>query len=79
MDENEQEITQSYILLQFIAPGSVVFQSKFENITPMQMLAVAHFLEFEGKSALQEQKMQERQKEHEMPKIALPGNPKVKL
>jgi len=79
VDENEQEIPQSYILFQFTAPGTVIFQSKFENITPFQMLAVAHFLEFEGKLALQQQRVQEMQRQEELPKIALPGNPKVKL
>ena len=79
VNENEQEVPQSYILLQFTAPGTVIFQSTFENITPYQMLAVAHFLEFEGKLALQQQKIQEAQRQQEMPTIALPGKPQVNL
>ena len=77
MDENEN-VPQSYILIQFTAPGTVIFQSKFENVTPLQMLAIAHLLEFEGKSALQEQKFQEAQRgDHQ--KIVLPGTPQIRM
>ena len=71
MDENENA-QQSYLLIQFASPGSVLFQPTFENVTPFQLLAIAHFLEFEGKSMLQEHKFQEKQKE-QMNKIITPG------
>ena len=77
MNENEN-VPQSYILIQFTAPGTVVFQSKFENVTPLQMLAISHLLELEGKLALQEQKIQEKQREGAQ-KIALPGTPHIQM
>lgn len=77
VDENEQ-IPQSYILLQFTSIGSVIVKSTFENVTPLQILSMAHLLELEGKLALQEQKFQEQQKQ-DISKIALPGKSNIKL
>jgi hypothetical protein len=76
MDENE-EIPQSYILIQFHSTGSVLFQPTLEGVTPFQLLAVAGFLEEEAKDMLRQYKEQEKRKQ-EMTQIAIPGNPQVK-
>lgn len=72
MSENEEE--RSYILMQFVAPGSVVFNAQFENVTPLQILALAHYLEYRGKRTLAEEESQ-RMAQQEQQKIIVPKQP----
>lgn len=74
----DEELQQSYILIQFAEFGSVLFKPTFENLSPFQILAVAHFLEDEGKALLQQHRIQEMQKA-QMQQIAIPGTPQVNL
>jgi len=67
----------SFLLAQFKEVNSVEFV-KFmpNNVSPLQLLALAHYLEFVGKSTLQAQEIKRavelEQQEQEKPKIAVP-------
>ncbi len=55
-DENNNE-EKSFIYIEFAGIGSAEIQDyNLENVTPFQLLAMAHFLEFEGKGSLAVQK-----------------------
>lgn len=67
----------SFILVQFKEVNSVeLIKFMPNNISPLQLLALAHYLEFIGKSTLQAQEIKRavelEQKEQEKPKIILP-------
>ena len=55
MDENKQEQPKSYVFVAFADVGSVVLTAQFESVTPLQVLALAQYLELKGKSALMEE------------------------
>jgi hypothetical protein len=73
LDENEKE---SKITIVFDSYGSVIFTSQFQNVNPMQLLALSQYLEFEGKSALQAAKIQAmmNREEQNKPKIEVPDS-----
>jgi hypothetical protein len=67
----------SFVLVQFKEVNSVELVTFApNNVSPLQILALAHYLEFVGKSTLQAQEIQRavelEQKEQEKPKIVLP-------
>lgn len=70
-DEKESKIT-----ITFEDYGSVLFTSQFQNVNPMQILALSQYLEFEGKSALQTAKIQAMmaREEQNKPKIEVPDS-----
>ena len=70
-DEKESKIT-----ITFEDYGSVLFTSEFQNVNPMQILALSQYLEFEGKSALQTIKIQAMmaREEQNKPKIEVPDS-----
>jgi hypothetical protein len=67
----------SFVVVRFAATGSVVFQAQFEGVTPMQMLALAGWLEVKAKNELIKSENQraeeEAQKSISRPKLVLPG------
>lgn len=80
-DENTNE-EKSFIYIEFEDVGSVeITNYKLENVSPLQLLAVSAFLEFEGKATLsvqraaQMQAQLERQKQQQIvvptPNIAI--------
>jgi len=75
MAEVEQE--RSLIVIQFTAPGSVVFQAQFEGVTPMQMMAIAGWMEVKAKNAIiqaeNERAAEEARNSIARPKLVLPG------
>lgn len=77
--EEEQKPTkpESYVWVQFAAPGSVYFALDMDGVTPLQMLALSAFFELKGKNALIQQENQraedEAQKSIARPKLVLPG------
>ncbi len=59
-ENNNKE--KSFIYIEFADIGSAEIQNyKLENVSPFQLLAMAHFLEFEGKGALAVQKAAQMQ------------------
>lgn len=69
--------TNSVVFVQFKEINSVdIVQLGLKNVTPMQILALAHFLEYKGKSTLsvqEAQAMAEKERmEQERPKIEVP-------
>lgn len=61
----EEEKSESFLGVKFVDVGSVVFENiQVSNLTPLQMLAFAAFLEVEAKSRLAE--------EREMRKVQVP-------
>ena len=54
MSENEEK---SFVYIEFEDIGSAeITNYKLENVSPIQLLAMAHFMEFEGKGALATQR-----------------------
>ena len=77
-DEKER----SYILIEFKDLDSAIFDAHFEHIVPGQMLAVASYLEFEGKNQLAMQRAAQMQAElmkQQREQIVVPSTPQVKL
>lgn len=71
------EDNNSVVFVQFKEINSVeIVQLGLKNVTPMQILALAHFLEYKGKSTLsvqEAQAMAEKERmEQEKPKIEVP-------
>lgn len=55
MDNEETNEVRSYIIIEFIAPGSAIFKITTENVLPLQMLSLSKYLEFLGTRSLEEQ------------------------
>lgn len=68
---------QSFILIKFAEPGSVVFSSNMIGITPYQLLAVAGYLETLAKNDIV-RLIHQRQEEAEAAGLSKP-NPKIML
>lgn len=77
MAEVDQNTERSLVVIQFAAPGSVVFQAQFEGVTPMQMMALAGWLEVKAKNAIiqaeNERASEEARTSIARPKLVLPG------
>lgn len=75
----EEQEQKSFILVRFASVGSVEAQTVFENVTPLQVLAIAGFLELKAKSELarieNERAEQQVQQRLAVPKdkILIPG------
>ncbi len=73
------EIQNSYIVIKFSSPGSVVFESHFEGVTPYQIMAIAQYLDVIGRSELLKLIGQKEEEKEAMglskppPKIMIPG------
>jgi hypothetical protein len=80
-DENIEE--KSFIYIEFEDIGSVdIKMSKLENVTAFQILAMAHFMEFEGKNTLAVQRaaqMQAQMQQEQMQKIAVPKPGQIEI
>lgn len=67
----------SYIAIQFADVGSTVFSIDMNGVTPLQLLAIAAYLELRGKNTLVQMENQRAQEEAEKaiarPKLVLPG------
>jgi tRNA A22 N-methylase len=78
---NEEEKIQNFIHIEFEDEHSAIFNIKFENVVPGQLLAVASYLDFEGRNQLALQKAAQMQAEiqkQQREKIVIP-KPKVEL
>lgn len=68
---------KSFVYIEFEDIGSAeITNYKFENISPLQLLAMAHFMEFEGKGALATQRaaqMQAQIEREQRQRIAVPS------
>ncbi len=72
MTEEKQD-TRSFIVVEFEGPGSVnVIKLNVQNVTPLQMIAFAGYLELAGKSQLAEA-YSEAEKQQEATKLVVPG------
>lgn len=60
---DQQPAPKSYAFVQFTEPGSVIFQATFEGVTPLQLLALASYLEVRGKNALVQQENERMERE----------------
>jgi hypothetical protein len=70
------EENKSYFYIEFEGEGSARFTADLQNITPMQMLALAAWMEFEAKHQLSMEKaaqFQQRLQQEQMQGIAIPG------
>jgi len=80
MDKNTED--KSFIYIEFEDMGSAeIVGYNPQNVTPLQLLALASFLEFEGKSNLSMQRaaqLQAQMQKEQMGKIAIP-KPNTKL
>ena len=78
-----EEKERSYILVEFQDLGSTeIIQYKHENISPLQLLTLGVFLDFEGKNALAVQRsaqIQAEMKKQQREQIVVPSTPQVKL
>jgi len=61
----------SYVLCRFADVGSVILEVKFENVTSLQVLALAQYLELKGKNQLIADENARLEREREM-NIAVP-------
>jgi hypothetical protein len=76
-----EEKERSFIHVEFEDVHSAIFNVQFENIVPGQMLAIASYLEFEGKNQLSIQRaaqMQAEMQRQQRDQIVVPKT-KVKL
>lgn len=71
-DGDVEEKRPSFILVQFAEVGSTVLQVKFENVTPLQVLALASYLEVKGKNQLIIEENARAEREAEM-SLAVPS------
>lgn len=62
-ETNEQSQAQepSYVLVKFTEVGSVLFTLQVENVNPLQILALASYLEIQAKSELVDAMNQQRE------------------
>jgi len=73
------QIQNSFIVIKFSSPGSVVFETHFEGVTPYQIMAIAQYLEVVGKNELLKLISQKEEEKEAMgiskptPKIMIPG------
>lgn len=74
-DETEQK--ESYIIIRFQEVGSVVLDIKFNDVTPLQVIAAAQFLELKGKNSLLQQENERMEKERNMSLAVPSGQNKV--
>lgn len=57
MSDEKINEEKSFIYIEFVDIGSAEIRDyNLKNVTPFQLLAMAHFLEFEGKGSLAVQK-----------------------
>lgn len=71
MNNNNEESTKSFVLVQFSGIGSVILQAQFENVTSLQLLALAEYLEVKGKNQLLLEENERAEREREM-SLAVP-------
>jgi hypothetical protein len=62
MDKQPEE-PKSYIFIKFEDIGSVIMNMISNGVTPLQMLAMAHYLEVKGKNSLIQQENERLEKE----------------
>lgn len=76
MSEKDAE-DRSFILIEFEEFGSVLSNMQLQNVTPLQLLAAASYLEFEGKNNLAVQKaaqMQYEMQKRQSQQLIIPGS-----
>ena len=66
-----EEKPSSFILIQFAEVGSTAFQIKMDGVTPLQILAIASYLDVKGKNELIKQENEKFSREAEM-KLLVP-------
>ena len=79
---NTEEQKFSRMIITFASEGSALFDIQFENVTPTQLLAVAGFLEFKARYALQVAESRERLEEaeyEERHKLTVPPKPSIAI
>jgi hypothetical protein len=69
--EETPVVPESYVVIKFSAPGSVIMNLDFKNVIPIQVAAAAWLLEKQAESGFFQQQMEQQQKA-EMQKIAVP-------
>ena len=79
MDNLDQENKPSFILIQFAGVASTVLQAKFENVTSLQVLAVAQYLELKGKNQLLIEENERAERERETSLAVPSGKGKILL
>lgn len=70
--ENEEEKKPSFVLVRFSEVGSVVLNVQFENVTPLQVIALAEYLSVKGKNQLIIEENARAEREREM-SLAVPS------
>jgi hypothetical protein len=68
----------SIIVIRFADIGSALFDAQIDNVTPIQLLAIAEYLRIRGEASLIQAEM-ESQRRAQMTKIATPGSEGLKL
>jgi hypothetical protein len=70
--DNEEEKQKSFVFVQFAEVGSVVLNVQFENVTPLQVIALAEYLGVKGKNQLVLEENARAEREREM-SLAVPS------
>lgn len=68
----EEEKKPSFVLVRFAEIGSTILQAQFENVTSLQVLALAQYLELKGKNQLMMEENERMEREREM-SLAVPS------
>jgi hypothetical protein len=66
----------SKIYIEFEEPGSVLFRTAFEGVTPMQLLAIAGYLELRARSEIIKEENARVEHEERM-KLTTPPKPEI--
>jgi hypothetical protein len=71
MDNKEEKIPESFVLIKFENPGSVNMSISLNNVIPLQVAAAAWFLEKQAETGFFQQQMEQQQRA-EQQQIAIP-------
>lgn len=70
-----KEAPESYVVIKFSAPGSVIMNVDFKNVIPLQAAAAAWLLERQAEAGFFQQQMEQQQRAEqtkiEIPKLAV--------
>jgi hypothetical protein len=70
---DEQEKPKSFIFVAFADVGSTILNVQYENVTPLQLLALSEYFQLVGKNKLLAE-MNEREAQMAEQKLSVPEN-----
>lgn len=69
--DNPNEVPESKVIITFAAPGSVHMNLEFRNVIPLQIAALAWYLEKQAEVGFFQQQMEQQQNKIAVPDLAV--------